>query len=44
MVYSIGLKTWTSNYKWQKTPVPSIFLNDFESQAKLGIKYWTVLT
>jgi hypothetical protein len=19
------LKTWTSNYKWQKTPVPSIF-------------------
>jgi hypothetical protein len=27
------LKTRTGNYKWQKTPVPSIFLNDFESQA-----------
>jgi len=27
------LETWTGNYKWWKTPVPSIFLNDFESQA-----------
>jgi hypothetical protein len=30
--------------KQKHVMVPSIYLNDFESQAKLGIKYRAVLT